>query len=969
MLKFKKSLLLCLITIIALVLQIKYVYAEEIVENKYSTVLKDWQDRGLMDVDGVISITPSTFILSNGAEVIKKEKAFGYYKDVIHIKENNEVEFEFNVPKEGLYNISLDYYVLNNGLLPSECSVKINGVYQFYEARRIVFPQLWKSKTENFSIDRFKNEVVPQQEKIFRWNNFYFEDAAHVEPYPLKFYFKKGINKISIKLNIGEVLIGDVKIKSPEKIVNYQNYFEGISNKSEGNDLLIKIQAEKPSYKNDTSINPITSRDYEVVPYDTNRLLLNVFGGETWKKGGQTVYYEFEIPKDGLYKIAFKYSQPLKANSKVFRNISIDGNILYEELRHYGFDYSTKWKTEILGDSEGDYKVYLKKGKHVLGLQADKSIYSQLIYTLNDSINQINDLALKIRKLVGNDSDKYIDWEIKDYFPNIDEDLMNMAQGLEEQYQYAINLNGGVKNSQGLISLKSAIDLLKQLSKDPDRIPKKLNVLNEGTGSIVKELTTALEDFENQPLILDEIYIFNGNQKLPNYNVSYFKRVIEGLKRFINSFKPQEENRSENLVLNVWVNRSRNYIDVMQRMADEDFTPKTGIKVNFSLMRDEQKLILANASGTAPDVALGVSNWIPFEMGIRGAALDLKQFKDFESHSKQFSPGAFISLMAEGKCFGLPETQDFYVLFYRKDILENLNIPVPNTWQDVINILPELQRYGMNFYLPIGGSSSFKSFMTTAPFIFQYNGNLYNKDGLSTAIDSKESLKGIKLMTDLFTIYGLPMQVPNFFEHFRDGTLPIGISNFTTYVQLNVAAPELKSSWDIAPSPGIIDENGNIVRWQTGSAQSCLIFNTTKHPNEAWEFLKWWTSDKVQSRFATEIQTMFGDEYMWNTANLNAFNDMPIPREHKEVILQQWKWLREVPKTPAGYIVEREISNVWNKVVLEGKNLRASVDEAVIKINKEIARKMEEFGYIKDGKKIKEYKIPTIDEVRAWGND
>ncbi|WDU82867.1 hypothetical protein [Caloramator sp. Dgby_cultured_2] len=153
-----------------------------------------------------------------------------------------------------------------------------------------------------------------------------------------------------------------------------------------------------------------------------------------------------------------------------------------------------------------------------------------MIYTLNDSINQINDLALKIRKLVGNDSDKYIDWEIKDYFPNIDEDLMNIAQGLEEQYQYAINLNGGVKNSQGLISLKSAIDLLKQLSKDPDRIPKKLNVLNEGTGSIVKELTTALEDFENQPLILDEIYIFNGNQKLPNYNVSYFKRVIEGLK-------------------------------------------------------------------------------------------------------------------------------------------------------------------------------------------------------------------------------------------------------------------------------------------------------------------------------------------------------------------------------------------------------------------------------------------------------
>ena len=54
-------------------------------------------------------------------------------------------------------------------------------------------------------------------------------------------------------------------------------------------------------------------------------------------------------------------------------------------------------------------------------------------------------------------------------------------------------------------------------------------------------------------------------------------------------------------------------------MIDEDSHP-TGISVRLSLMPDEGKLILARASGGAPDVALGVSNWLPYELAIRGAA-------------------------------------------------------------------------------------------------------------------------------------------------------------------------------------------------------------------------------------------------------------------------------------------------------------------------------------------------------------
>ncbi|MEN3043331.1 MAG: ABC transporter substrate-binding protein, partial [Fervidobacterium sp.] len=79
--------------------------------------------------------------------------------------------------------------------------------------------------------------------------------------------------------------------------------------------------------------------------------------------------------------------------------------------------------------------------------------------------------------------------------------------------------------------------------------------------------------------------------------------------------------------------------------------------------------------------------------------------------------------------------------------------------------------------------------------------------------------------------------------------------------------------------------------------------------------------------------------------------------KHKKVILNQWKWIKEVQRHPGGYMTEREISNVWNRVVVEGYPLRASIDRSVILVNRELERKLTEFGYVKEGKRVKVYNM------------
>ena len=50
--------------------------------------------------------------------------------------------------------------------------------------------------------------------------------------------------------------------------------------------------------------------------------------------------------------------------------------------------------------------------------------------------------------------------------------------------------------------------------------------------------------------------------------------------------------------------------------------------------------------------------------------------------------------------------------------------------------------------------------------------------------------------------------------------------------------------------------------------------------------------------------------------------------------MEQEKWLRDVPRTPGQYLLERSISDIWNTMVLDGTSAQVAVDEKVIAINR-----------------------------------
>ena len=144
-------------------------------------------------------------------------------------------------------------------------------------------------------------------------------------------------------------------------------------------------------------------------------------------------------------------------------------------------------------------------------------------------------------------------------------------------------------------------------------------------------------------------------------------------------------------------------------MIDESFTNKTGISVNVQLV-DMSTLLKATLVGEGPDIAIQVANTngaagavlntgndTPVNYGIRNSVLDLTQFPDWKEVMERFPAAAATQFQYEDSLFALPETITYPVMFYRKDILKEIGLELPETWDDVKVAMTVLAKNQMEF--------------------------------------------------------------------------------------------------------------------------------------------------------------------------------------------------------------------------------------------------------------------------------
>ncbi|MCY9656696.1 extracellular solute-binding protein [Paenibacillus chondroitinus] len=922
----------------------------------YTEVLEGWKKNGAKE-DHTGSMTLSAASLSGkSANANVAVESYDGKNNVLVWKAKGEewVEYDLDVAQGGLYSIEMSYhpFVDSRDRKPIALSLSVDGVSPYLESKSIELYRHWKDKMPIVKDDN-GDEIRPAANDISSWQTWELRDMSGAYLDPLLWNLTPGKHKIRLA-GSDPMALEFISFKAPVPVADYAAVKkEQTKNAAPVEADPIVIEAEQVGWKNDSSITLAYDNDIANSPYVRGKISYNTLDGSHWSSKNQEISWSFDAPAAGFYKIALRQQQSLVSNRSSFRTIMINGKVPFSELKAYRFPYATGWKGRELANDEGEpYQFYLEKGTNTISMRVTQAPLIPAAAEMDKGIATLVKLSTDLRTLTGGVDDKNRTWDLKKDLPGFVEQLQELNDNLAATREQLIAINGRSDAlSQGLVTVSKDIETL---LKYPDEIPYDAGRMNTMQG----KLADLVKQLSSQPLQIDRIFIVPVQKPFPKMESTFAEKIQGSIINFFNTFRSKEvSEKTDDQVLNVWMNRGRDYVNLLQSMANEMFTPQTGIKVKINLLKDDKLLLLMNAAGMAPDVGIGLPHDTPFDYAIRNGVYNLKQFPDFDDVYKQFAPGAWMPYFYDGGYYAVPETQTFSMMFYRKDILQNLGLSVPDTWDDMYRMLPVLQQNGMNF-TPVEHS-----------IFMQMHGLEYIKqDGSRTGFNNDKGFEAFKEWTDLQNKYGIDQRSDNFVQHFRDGSYPIGIADLNGYLQLTVAAPELNGVWGVAPIPGVKQADGTVVRWTGGNGGdqfASAIFKHTKKPQESWEFLKWWMSEEVQEKYGLDLETLNGVTFRWYTSNVDSFVKLPWKEEDLQAILEQWKWFREVAKVPGSYYMERELTNAWTRTVINGENYRTSLETAIKEVDREIQRKMQEFHFVDaNGQLVRSLNLPVI--TKPW---
>lgn len=852
------------------------------------------------------------------------------------------LNFAFQAQSEGLFYLKMIWKPIGSGLDVS-LGVKVDGVFPFEEAEEIILKRVWKNKSEEPRTDGAGNEYAQEQVETEDFIEEILHDNTGIANEPYEFYLSKGNHILTLVSPKQGILFSQISFVTPEQSVCYETVFDTYGTLNTNADP-ITIQAENAILKTSASMIPKSnSSDAGMTPCDPYVLKINYIGGTTWQTPAEKLTWSFHVKTAGYYCINFRYKQSDLINGQSLRWLKVDGVTPFLEAKTISFPYGTGWERYRFGKEEGEpYWFFLEEGNHTLSLEVNIGEKAEHFEKLSKIVKTLGDEYIKIIIITSETPDLNRDYELFKQIPGFTETLENCHSNLDELVTEMKSLSNN-HSTQYVAAMQNMMRVLDAMLKSPYVAQQFLSDYYTNYTA----LGSWLYDMVNMPLALDEITFTPYGQNRVKKDVGLFQSFVYGIKRFIISFSNQysffSEDSDKKEKIRIWVNWGQDQASVLNSLINESFTTQTGIPVNLEIVNTS--LINGILSGNFPDLAIQMTRTDPVNLGIRGALYDLSKFDDCEEVLSRFQPSAEIPYRYHDALYALPDTQSFLLMFYRKDIFANLHLTPPKTWDEFLKVSTVIQRNNMSVYVPytqITASTTVNAgigSLNLFPTLMSQSGlSLYNKDLNATNLVSKDAVDVFERWTKFYTDYDLYKEA-DFYNRFRGGSMPLGIAPYSTYMTLYSAAREISGRWSVALVPGT--ENGN--NTVAGAGTGCAIIEKSSNKNEAWEFLKWWTSADTQVRFSNNVESLLGMIGRPGTSNVEAFSKLSWDVDVLDVLLEQWSLVNEVPEVPGSYYLTRCIDQAYWSVV----NGTAHSKDTLIKWSKvaddEIRRKINDY--------------------------
>lgn len=854
------------------------------------------------------------------------------------IDETGEITFPVTVQKEGYYNLNFEYKFLEKGNKTDKITVLLDGGLSYKELEKLVLTRLW-ANSKAIVADEQGNDISPDQMELVEWQDGILHDKEGLFNNPLALFLTAGDHKITLKFDSKLVMLKQVVLNSTVTLPSYDKYLSSHSDATRYNGDNLLIEGETAAFKSEVYLlpqndvtNPLTT------PYNAAKIKLNTFGGGNWKLANEkSTWVVNNVPQTGLYKMTVRFRQNMYEGVSVHRRLYVNGEVPFEEANALEFGYSDLWQSDFIGD----YLIYLNQGRNELALECSLGGSAEILAELKQTVLLINSIYRRIIMVTGSVPDNNRDY-------SLDKQIPDLIQNLQSAYDSLQRVAGLVQNSYGVKSslvtkIQSVSRQIKLMIDKPRDIAK-----SDRLGAFKSNISmtgTWLAMFREQPLEIDSFSLVGENGLAPRAAASFSEEVKHRFKRFVASFVEDYSSLGSTTgktTIKVWLQAGRDQASILKQMITSSFTPVSNIGVNLELVTGS--IIEATLAGKGPDVALARADTDPVNFAMRDALVDLSQFEDFASQKSEFADGIFIPFQYNGGVYAVPETMSFSMMFIRNDILKELKIEVPKTWDELVKLAyPVLSRNNMEIGIgAMGQVAQMNSSNIFTNLLYQMGGQIYDDDLLTNALDSSTSYLAFTRAVELYRDYLFPREY-DAMSRFRTGEMPILIAPYTMYNVFSITIPELDGLWQMVPIPGIVQTDGSINIAQAATVSDSIIFKAAKDKNACWEFLKWWISADVQTDFGMKVESILGPAGRYSTANLKALTQLPWDENQLAAMETQRKECVYVEQLPGSYFTSRAINSAFMSSVLNGKNPTEQLVYWSEQIDAELSRKRIEF--------------------------
>jgi sorbitol/mannitol transport system substrate-binding protein len=312
--------------------------------------------------------------------------------------------------------------------------------------------------------------------------------------------------------------------------------------------------------------------------------------------------------------------------------------------------------------------------------------------------------------------------------------------------------------------------------------------------------------------------------------------------------------------INVLMVNNPQMVDV-QKLAADNFTKKTGIKVNFTVLpendvRDKISQEFSSQAGQY-DVAT-ISN---YEVPFYAKNGWLQPMDDFTKGDSAFDQADILKPMQEsltaddGKLYGQPFYGESSFLMYRRDVFaaKGLNVPDNPTWQQIADLASKVDgaQPGMKGICLRGQPGWGEVFAPLTTVVNTFGGTWFTKDW-QAQVNGAQFVAATKFYVDLVRAHGeAGAPQAGFTEclnNFEQGKVAMWYDATSAAGSLEGSSSPVAGKIGYAQAPVVATKSsGWLYTWAWG------IQKASKHSADAWKFVSWASSKEYENLAGAQL--------------------------------------------------------------------------------------------------------------------